>query len=231
MLRRPLAVLIALLAAACSPPGPEDRVARYVREAPSGPVLVKAAANGDARVEAGETVFLRKSGTGYVVLRDAQGRFTVRRDDLLAELAEADRSQAPFPRAQPRYETTPGGAETIAGIRGTIWRLHPAEVPSLTSADAVIADAPRLANLGKALQMQARFAIERNSAPIGGPGNFEQAMIALFERGAVLRLGKALRLERIQAVPIAPGEFDPPAPILDRTALRRRLAARPARAV
>ena len=222
-------LLSMLLLAACSAAKPVDLTARYVREAPDGPILVKAAANGDARVEAGETVYLRKDGTDYVVLRDGQGSYAVRREDLLAVLAEGDSGLGPGPRAQPEYAVSPGAAETVAGVKGTVWKLHPKDVPSLATADAVIADDPSLANLGKALAMQASFAIARNSAGLGGPGNLEKAMIALFEKGAVLRFGSALRLERIDKSPIDASVFELPKPLLDRAALRQRVAAERAR--
>jgi hypothetical protein len=222
---RPIMMCFALLLAACSAGGkPDDVTARYVREAPSGPVIVKAAANGDARVEAGDTVFLRRLGVDYVVRRDSAGTYSVRRDDLLAVLAEGD-GPPPGPRAQPEYATTPGAAETVASVKGTVWRVHPRDIPSLTSVEAVIADNPAFANLGKALAMQTRFAIERNSALQGGPGNFEKATAALFDKGAVLRLGSALRLDRLERKPIPISEFEVPRPLLDRAALKARIEA------
>jgi hypothetical protein len=211
---------------ACSAARPEDVTARYARDgAPS--LVVRAAANGDARVEAGETVFLRRGDADYVVLSDAAGRFSARIDDALAVFAADKTAIVPGPRAQPDYALSEGAAETVAGVKGRLWRGHPKEVPSLASFEGVVSTDPALAPLGRALAMQTRFAITRNSAIGGGVGKFEQAMLDLFAKGTVLRLNQALRLERIEKAPLDATLFDVPPPVLDRAALAARLARSP----
>ena len=108
---------------------------------------------------------------------------------------------------------------------GTVWKAHPREVPSLTSAEAVVSDDAALAPLGKGLALHARVAVRSNAATMGGFGNFARAMVALYEKGAVLRFGNVLRLERIDRAPLPPGEFAVPQPLLDRAALAARLGA------
>lgn len=228
MLRTCLAAIALLAAGACSPATPEDITAHYARE--GQPTLVAmAAANGDARVTAGETIFLRKGGQEYVVLSDAAGSFSATVDDALVVFGE-DESGAlarTGPRAQPEYALSAGGSETIAGIKGTLWKGHPREVPSLASFEGVVSTDPALAPLGRALALQTRFAVTRNSAIQGGPGNFEKAMLDLFAKGAVLRFNQVLRLERVDKAPIPVTSFALPEPLLGRDALRARLRQPP----
>lgn len=217
-----LAVVALALAAACSAAKPEDVTARYARDG-APPLTLRAAVDGDARVEAGETIFIRKDGVDYVVLSDAGGKFSARIDDALAVFA-ADKSGI-LPGPHPEYALSQGAAETVAGVGGTQWKGHPKEIPSLTSFEGVVSEDPALAALGRALAMQTRFAIMRNSAT--GVGTFEQAMLDLFAKGAVLRLNQALRLERIEKGPLPVSLFEIPPPLLDRAALAARLARSP----
>ena len=216
----------ALLLSACAPAKPQDMTARYAREGQPA-LIVMTTANGDARVAAGDTVFLRKSGAEYVMLHDAAGDFGATVDDALAVFGE-DRAAAPAgPRPQPEYALTETGSESVAGIAGRVWKGHPREVPSLASFEGVVSSDSALAPLGRALAMQTRFAVTRNSAALGGPGNFEEAMLELFGKGAVLRFNNVLALERIDKAPIPPTMFALPEPLLGRDALRTRLRAQP----
>jgi hypothetical protein len=168
-------------------------------------------------------LFLRKGDREYVVLHDAAGNFSATVEDALAVFGE---DQAPAaPRVQPEYALSAGGSETIAGVKGTLWKGHPREVPSLASFEGVVSSDPALGSLGRALAMQTRFAVLRNSAALGGPGNFEKAMLDLFAKGAVLRFNQVLKLERIDKAPLPPTMFALPEPLLGRDALRARLRA------
>lgn len=218
----------ALLLSACSPAKPEDMTARYARE--GQPALVAmSAANGDSRVSAGETLFLRKGGQEYIVLHDAAGSFSAKIDDALAVFAEGKSGlfASNGPRPQPEYALSEGGSETVAGVKGTLWKGHPRDVPSLSSFEGVVSSDPALAPLGQALAMQTRFAVTRNSADLGGPGNFEKAMLDLFGKGAVLRFNNVLKLEKIDKAPIPAAMFAVPEPLLGRDALRSRLRTQP----
>ncbi len=228
---RILAVATLALLAACSGAKPADTTATYVREAPNGPITVRTAANGDARVDAGGTEYLRKGDREFVVLKDGAGTFSVPRNMLLDWYAEADKGLAGIaqPRGEPDYLMREGGSETIAGYRGTIWIVHPKDVPSLPAAEAVISGDPALGPTGRALAMQSSFAIRRNSAMIGGPGKLPRAFIALFDKGAVLRFGSMIKLDKIDHAPIPANVFDLPRPLLDAAGLRKRMEAERAR--
>jgi hypothetical protein len=218
-----ICLMAGMLLSACAPAKPEDMTARYAREGQPA-LIVMAAANGDSRVAAGDTLFLRKGGQEYVVLHDHAGDFTARIDDALAVFGEDKKGMLAGPRTQPEYSLTQTGPESVAGVRGTVWKGHPREVPSLTSFEGVVSTDPALAPLGRGLAMQARFAITRNSAIGGGPGNFEKAMLDLFGKGTVLRFNQVLKLEAVDKAPIPPTMFALPEPPLDRDALRTRLS-------
>lgn len=211
-----------LTIAGCSRAAPEDMTARYAREGQPA-LVVMAAANGDSRVVAGDTVFLRRGDAEYVVLHDAAGTFSTRIDDALAVFGEDQPGFSAGPRAQPEYALTEGGREAVSGVRGLLWKGHPREVPSLTSFEGVVSTDPALAPLGRGLAMQTRFAITRNSAIGGGPGNFERAMLDLFGKGTILRFNTVLRLESIEKAPLPAALFAVPDPLLGRDALRTRL--------
>ncbi|WP_066798762.1 hypothetical protein [Sphingomonas soli] len=219
------ALLALLLLAACAPAAPEDMTARYLREGQPA-LVVMSAANGDARVSAGDTLFLRKGDREYVVLHDAAGNFSATIEDALALFGE-DQPAITGPPTQPEYALSEAGTESVAGVKGRLWMGHPREVPSLASFEGVVSSDPALAPLGRALAMQTRFAIVRNSTATGGPGNFGKAMIALFEKGAVLRFNQILKLETIDRAPIPAAMFALPQPLLGRDALRSRLRVQP----
>ncbi len=211
-----------LLLSACAPAKPEDMTARYAREGQPA-LVVMSAPNGDARVVAGDTLFLRKGDREYVVLHDAAGNFSATIEDALRVFGEDNADTLAGPRSQPEYVLTRGGSETVAGVKGTVWKGHPREIPSLGSFEGVVSADPALAPLGRALAMQTRFAVLRNSADLGGPGNFEKAMLELFAKGAVLRFNQILKLEKIDKAPIPSTMFALPQPLLSRDALRARL--------
>lgn len=222
MIRTCLAALMLLLVAACSKP--VDVTAVYARDA--GPITIKAAANGDARIEAGGNVYVRRGGVDYVVLTDSQGEFAVREADFAAVLGEAVRAGGFVPPpSKLEYALSEEGFETIAGREGVLWRVHPKEVPSLASAEAVVSEDPTLAAVGKGLALQARVSIVSNTGTIAGPGTLERRMIELFEKGTVLRFGTILRLERLDPGPIAENTFVLPATLLDKAGFKARLEA------
>jgi hypothetical protein len=225
MIRNCLVLAIGLLLAACSASTPVDLTAHYVREG-SDPVTIHAAANGDSRVEAGNRVFIRRDGVEYLVLRDAAGSYAAKLENAIAYEAERAAYKA-TPRVQPEYALGEGGQDNIGGFQGKLWYLHPKELPSLHSAEAVIAIDPTLEPMGKGLAMQTRYSVSVNAARLGGLGNFERAMIALFDKGPVLRFGTALRLQRLEKKPIPAESFALPV-VLDRAALAARLAGAPA---
>jgi hypothetical protein len=219
MIRNIVVAALALLAAACAGPVREDMTAHYAKTG-GQPFAVEAAANGDVRIDAGDEAYVRLAGVDYIVMQDARGHFVARAQDLLALLADG----AAAPHLQPEYATTQTGRETVAGVSGIVWKIHPRDAPSIASVDAVVSGDPALDTVGKGLAAYTRALIVRNSRMMGAPGNLEKAMIALLDKGAVLRFGTVLRLERIDKAPIPKARFALPGPALDRAALARRLA-------
>lgn len=222
---RLLSAILLLLVAACSEAPLEDMTAYYAK--PEGIAFrVEAAANGDVRVTAGDQVMIRMSGAEYLLTTDEKGAYAGRVADYIAALDEAP-SGGPFAgsvRPQPDYVTVEDGAATVAAMPGTKWKVHPKDVPSLPAIDAVVSDDPALAVLGKGVAMHAKLLIERNSRSLGAkPGKLEIAMMALYDKGAVLRFGTVFELERIEKGPIDAGRFALP-PVLDRAALKKRMA-------
>ena len=210
---------LALLAAGCGRPAPEDMTAHFAKTG-GQPFAVEAAANGDARVTVGDETWLQIGGVDYVVMKDARGSFVAREDDLIALLTEAPET----PRPQPDYATSEGGEESVAGLKGRVWKIHPKDTPSLVTVDAVVSGDPALAGVGKGLAAYTRTLIVRNSRAMGAPGNLEKAMIALLDKGAVLRFGTVMRIERIDKAPLK-GMIALPSAALDKEALRARLAS------
>jgi hypothetical protein len=217
-----LTAIFLLVLAACGGGAPKDLTAHYAK--PDGIAFtVEAAANGDARVTAGDQVMIRKGGVDYLVREDAKGRYAVRAADYVALLDSA--SGPATARPQPDYVTAAGDREGVAGIKGKIWRVHPRDVPSMPAIVAVVSDAPALAGLGDGVAMHSKLLIERNARSMGTPpGKLEQAMMALFDKGAVLRFGDVFRLERIEWKPVPADRFALPV-VIDGSALRARLGA------
>lgn len=219
---RLFAALLVLLATACAPARPADVVLVYTRDS-GGELIVRASASGDAQVEAGGRVFIRRGGEEYVVFRDAGGSFAARAADYAA-LIEEDAAKAP-PLPGPAYELREEErTELVAGVRGTIWSVVPRYTRSLSAAEAAISPDPSLAVAAKGLALQARLTIAANARESGGPGSLEEAMAALFEKGLVVRMGSALRLERVDPGPVTVQDFELPGKPLGRAELRRRLA-------
>jgi hypothetical protein len=219
----------ALLLSACSEPAPVDMTARYANG--SGRIVVQAAANGDARVETGGQTLVRRGGTEYLVAEDARGRFAVPLPEAIAAMDEIQREAGVKPLGlgpQPDYALTRGGSETVAGVKGVLWKAHPSQVPSLTSAEAVISEDPAHRTLAAALAMQTRLGAAGMAQVQGGVGNLETRIAEMLGKGLVLRFNATLRLEKIEAGPIAAAEFALPAAVLSRAAFKARLGGRPA---
>lgn len=227
MFRTALAVTAALLLAACSKQ-PEDLTATYALTGGMGRITVKAARNGDARVDSGPQVFLRKDGGEYILLGDSQGQFAAKLDDFIATIGELMREGGMKPAGlppQPEYELVKTGEETIAGEKGELWKVRPKATPSATSAEAVISTNPAYANVGKALAMQVKLGSAGVAQMQGGEGGIEKLAKEMLAKGMVLRFGEALKLEKIDKAPIEPTAIALPDKVLDRAGLKARLVA------
>ncbi|WP_404336347.1 hypothetical protein AB2M62_18995 [Sphingomonas sp. MMS12-HWE2-04] len=220
----------ALLLAACSKT-PEDLTARYTMGGQPGAMTIKAAANGDARVEMMGSAMVRHNGVDYLVGKDAQGSFAAKVDDFIGLAADAMREAGfkPGPLGpQPAYDLVKGGSETIADVKGDVWEIKPGkDAPAAPQKmDAVVSEDPTYANVGKALMMQTRLASVSQEQMRGGVGSLEKKVQELLGKGMVLRFGSDVKLDKIEKTKFEANTFELPKPVLDRAALKARLDAR-----
>jgi hypothetical protein len=227
MIRICIAAVAALALAACSK-APEDVTARYTLGGGPGGVTVQAAANGDARLESGQQALVHKGGVDYMLITDAKGPFAANMTDFLAVIGELMREEGMKPPAaapQGEFELAKTGTDTIAGIKGDIWRItpkDPAKGPGQT-VEAVISSDPAFAHVGKALAMQTRLGAGMQQLQ-GGVGNLDKRVEEMLGKGMVLRFENTLKLDKIEKGPIDAKRFALP-PVLDKAALKARMIA------
>jgi hypothetical protein len=225
MIRNYLAAATLLLAAACSKT-PEDVTAHYSVGGGRGTITVKAAGKGDTRLDAGPQTFIRHDGKDYVVVTEGSDRFAATIPDFASAMGELIRESGGVPPQQPNdpeFEAVQDGEETIAGLKGALWKVRPkpaaAGAPSI---DLVINDDPAFAGVGKAIAMQARFGSSGIQQLTGRVPNIEKKLEEVLDKGMVLRFGDALKLDGVEKAPIAASEFSLPK-ILDKPALKQHL--------
>jgi hypothetical protein len=229
MIRICIAAAAALILAGCSKT-PDDLTARYSLGRAGGTIIVQAAGNGDARVDSGQQVLVRRGGTEYLLLTDSKGRFGASLPDFIAVMGEMMREGGMKPSGLPPqsdYALQKGGKETVAGIEGDVWKVQGKQAAE--TVEAVISSDPAYANVGKALSMQTRLGTAGMEQVQGGQGNLEKRVQEMLDKGMVLRFGDALKLDKVEKTPIEPSSFALP-PVLDRAALKARLVAERARA-
>jgi hypothetical protein len=253
----PIGVALTLLAAA---PAQADVTARY-----GGPgkysetfsIAVDEA--GQVHAEAGRpnqadqrVVMITRGGIGYFSAADAQGRFVVRQDDMLAVAGEVIRSAVPEAAraalgsvAQARFEIAEGGIETVGGRQGRVYTLRaimpPAPVPASAHGgdgtddpdappppfEIVISEDPALAPVGRELARLFASGAPIFEALLGRMPEAVTQMQALLARGTPIRLGDAYRLSGVSAAPIPDSAFVLPGPVLTRAQLRARAPRAP----
>jgi hypothetical protein len=226
-----LAAVAALALAACSK-APEDVTARYTLGGGAGTITVQAAANGDARIEAGQQQLVRRGGDEYLLLTDAKGRFAAKVTDFIAVVGEMMKEAGFKPMGTPpqgEYDLAKQGTETIAEVPGDVWKVSAKKGPASETFEAVISSDPAYANVGKALQMQTRLGAAQAMQMQGGQSNLEKRVEEMLSKGMVLRFADALKLDKIEKGPIDPKTFTLPT-VLDKAALKTRMAAERARA-
>lgn len=225
MIRICIAAVAALALAACSK-APEDVTARYTLGGGPGGVTVQAAANGDARLESGQQALVHKGGVDYMLITDAKGAFAANMTDFLAVIGELMREEGVKPPAaapqQGEYELSKTGTDTIAGIKGDIWRITAKGTPGQT-VEAVISSDPAFAHVGKALAMQTRLGAGMQALQ-GGVGNLDKRVEEMLGKGMVLRFENSLKLDKIEKGPIDAKSFALPT-VLDKAALKARMIA------
>jgi hypothetical protein len=237
-----LAAAASLIAA----PVRADVTARYAMGfAPSGlpPMIVEVNDHGDSRINMGNNVaVLTLDGIAYILMADLNGTFVARQDDVLAIQVEQARGmldqgdhqarQGTRPArtlAETSFRTVQGGSESVGGRSGTVWGLRPAGA-SATPADIdfVVNGDADLAPVGRALARQfasSRSAVMQAGLPqssSAGAGSFD-GLVAIFERGTVIRWGRLARLESVDTHPIPASEFVLPSAPLTRAQLEARM--------
>jgi hypothetical protein len=188
--------------------------------------------HGDGRADMGDgRIMLLLGGIAYVVEADARGSYLVRLEDaeFENEVTIADgRRPAHGPMRPPatsvqRVRLVRVGTEIVAHHRGTLWRIVKPAAPAGGGDDYVVSDDPRLAPLNLMVSPQGPAAPARILDPTGAAA----ARWAIYRRGAILREGHHLLLQRAEVRPI-PEPFVLPGPILTREAYsaRRRSSTR-----
>jgi hypothetical protein len=227
MIRFCLAAAAALLATGCSK-APEDVTARYALAGGQGNATVKAAGNGDARLDSGGQTLIRKGGTEYLLSKDSQGSFAAKVSDFTAVMGEmmqeGGMKRPPMP-PQPEFELVKAGKENIAGLEGDVWKIRRKGTPNVDVAEAVITADPAYAKVGEAMQMQTRLGMESVKQLQGELGTLEKRVEEMLGKGTVLRFGPMIKLDKIERGPIDASSFALPDKVLDKAALKTRLEA------
>jgi hypothetical protein len=231
-----LRLLFAAMALFATQPAAAGIVAHYrIGQGPEQRMMaIEVNDRGDSRADLGDgRVMLLLDGTVYVVETDAEGTYAARAEDAFAlsmedwSASERPPGSEPSPDLEPLPPKPPpppqvrlirGGSETIAGRTGTVWRIHDPAAPAGASAEEFVVSAdPDLAPLNNLLGPRRATApdpaLDRNGAAA--------ARRAIYRRGAILRAGRHLRLERVEIRPM-PGAFALPSPALSREALAAR---------
>lgn len=211
---------------------PQDVTARYALAGGGATITVKAAANGDARVDSQGQTLLRKGGTEYMLVADSQGQYAARIADFIAVMGVLAREEGLKPIGlgpQQDYTLVKEGTETVADVPGDVWKVRAPKAPAGGTIEAVISSDPTLANAGSALAMQTRLGAAGMAQVQGGQGTLEKKIAEMLDKGMVLRFADSLKLSGVERAPISGDVFQLPPVVLDATALKTRLTAERAR--
>jgi hypothetical protein len=224
MIRKTVTIAALALVAACSK-APEDVTATYAAAGGRGTITVKAAANGDAKVEAGPQTLIHKGGTDYVVITDGNDKFAASFADFVGATQDIAKAKGMKPQALPQdpdYEAVQVGEEKVGDQKGTIWSVQPKGNPQGDSIRIVVSDDSRLKNIAAAIGMQTKLTGARMATVFTSVPKAEKVLEDVIAKGAVLRLGDALTLQSVKPGAIPASEFALPN-VLDRAALRKRI--------
>lgn len=225
MIRKFLTVTALLLAAGCTK-APEDATARYSVAGGRAIVTAKATAKGDLRLDTGPQTLIRKDGKDYVVIDDNGEKFAISVADFIAAQDEFMKASGtkPQPRTNdPEFEAVDVGEETVAGMKGDIWRVQPkGNAAAGDSLQLVIANDPSLANLGKAVQLQGSLRAAGMKQLTGSESNVEKNVNDVMGKGLLLRMGDVMMLQDVTRGTIPATEFALPK-ILDKATILKRM--------
>lgn len=224
MIRKTLIIAALAMVAACSK-APEDVTAHYAVGGGRGTITIKAAADGDLKVEAGQQTLIRKGGVDYVVINDGTEKFAASFADFVGATADIAKQNGVKPQAlpaDPDYEAIEVGEEKVGEQKGAIWRVQPKGNPNGDSIQLVISRDPAYANVAKAVAMQTQLTGQRMASVYTSVPKAEKLLEDVIAKGMVLRLGEAMTLQDVTKGAIPDSEFALPK-VLDRAALRQRI--------
>ena len=229
-----IAAILALLAAS---PAAADVTARYV-SGTNMPMALTVQVNdrGDSRLAMGnQMAVLILDGVTYIVMADLSGTFAVRQEDMLAVMAEQFRAMSgevpmppPEPDAEPRYQVIERGTEVVGGRSGTVLALRASGQEDQPGLDFVVSRDPDLAPVGRAIARQYAGQAEGMRAmmmpALGTRGDYFTALQTIFERGAVIRMGRLMRLDAVDDRDLPDSLFTLPSAPLSREAFAARFS-------
>jgi co-chaperonin GroES (HSP10) len=213
-----------------------DITARYVMPAIGNAVMiVEADDHGNSRISVDDgTAVITTNGVAYVISTDGEGRFVVRREDMMAAVRELARQAVGAPDLPPEPSAalarlpapTEAGPEIVAGRPGTRWIIEPDAPPQADVMDVVLSADPELAPIGRALAAQfdeSASGVGTAVGSLGLRGDVPPLVKALLGRGTILRYGQMARLESVAVGPIADSAFTLPAAPLTRAEFAARV--------
>lgn len=225
MIRKSLSVAALLLAAACSK-APEDVTAHYSVAGGRATITAKAAANGDALLDAGPQTLLHKNGVDYIVITENGERSAISFADFIAANAQLlkDSGSKPQPNANdPEYEAVEVGEEKVADQKGAIWRLQPkGNGAAGQSLQLVVSGDPAFGGIAKAVLMQAALRNAGIKQLTGQESSVDKQVAAVLGKGMLLRMGDVMTLQDVAKGPIPASDFALPK-VLDKATLLKRM--------
>ena len=249
-MRRPL-LIAALVGTSLAPPALADVTVRYKAAAPANaaegsapqmPGLTVAADDGgQGRIEMTapgtgpgprpSVALITRENVGYVAFNGPGSGMSMvaRTDDALALLGQfaaplmqgsiRDSAQQAM---QQRVEIHPVGPETVAGVRGNLYRVVVVTGETRSPPfEIVVATDPRLAPVGR--EFARLFASARPTVVslLGGEPQVYMAARGLMELGAPLRLGSQVQIDTISTDDVPDSQFALPGPVMSREQLQQ----------
>lgn len=219
----------------CASPATADVTARYALGNGAVPgMIVQADDKGHVRVAMGNQVaILLLDGETYFLTADLSGLYAAKQEDLLAVMTEQMRAMIPpdAAAAPPSdtmvYDIVSGGTEIVGGRSGTVWTLRPHGQAADIPFDFVISTDPDLAPIGRAFAAQFGSSSTMMRNMLGSVPDMAAKAQAILAKGAVIRMGRLMRLESVDKAPVPASAFALPGPVLDRAQLRARMGFGP----
>jgi hypothetical protein len=173
------------------------------------------------------TVIFRND-VAYVVERGQDGVVVMRQSDLIAAskgwlVGSCSDCQRFSSGGYTSYSVLTLGPETVNGRRGTRYALRGPDERGEVFSEIVIADDAGLSNLGRVTLRQMASAQRSIGDVFPDRSDMTEKVGEILSKGAILRYGKSMRLDRVETGPIDPKLFDLPGPVLTLDQIRARL--------